>query len=372
MRRAFEAAVMAAALGLGARAAASVQVEPVARLGLEGGWDSNVLYDGRGDTVGRVSPDLGVLLRDHTWNVRMDAGGDLLAYRNGGTTVWNQRGDVALRSRLTERLSLDADADGTYAFDPLGLARFGIFGRTDSALLLRGTARLAWRTERDWRFSGTFREQLVAFSDGTGSAGHTPGVEAVYRFGRRWEAGGAYRFDFFQGLGAGSFDANAHELQGIARWRWTRRWRVELEGGPVFWTGPTGQYLIPQAAARLYWLHPRLGEARVSVSHGVGLGYLAEPGLFDAFEGAVTTRLGRHWQLHVDGGIWRSGRIPWGADAVTGYGLQGEVAYRLGGGVTVGVGGSRFARADLSTSQFDRTTLGFRVAWELQRRQGRH
>ncbi|HET9598178.1 MAG TPA: hypothetical protein VFP65_21505 [Anaeromyxobacteraceae bacterium] len=372
MRRTFEAVTVAAALVLGARAGASVQAEPVARLGLEGGYDSNVLYDGRGDAVGRVSPDLGVLVRDHTWNLRMAAGGDLLTYRNGDTSVWNQRGEFALRSRFSERLALDAGADGAYAFDPLGLARFGIFGRTGSALLLRGDARLAWRTERDWRISGTYRERLVAFSDGTGSAGHTPGVEGVYRFGRRWEAGGAYRFDFFQGIGPGSFDATAQELQGVARWRWTRRWRMELEGGPVFWNGPTGQFLIPQAAVRLYWTHPRLGEARVSASHGVGLGYLAEPGLFDSVEGAVTTRLGRRWQLHVDGGIWRSGRIPWGADAVIGYGLQGELAYRVGGGVTVGVGGSRFARADLTTTQFDRTTLGLRVAWELQRRQERH
>jgi hypothetical protein len=372
MRRARSAAVVFAALVLGARAAASVQVEPVARLGLEGGYDSNVLYDGRGDTVGRVSPDLGVFLRDHTWNLRMAAGGDLLSYRNGGATVWNQRGELALRSRLAERLSLDADAGGTYAFDPLGLARFGIFGRTDSALLLRADSRLAWRTERDWRLSATFRERLVAFSDGTGSAGHTPGVEAVHRFDRRWEAGGAYRFDIFQGVGAGSFDATAHEVQAVGRWRWTRRWRLEVEGGPVFWNGPTGQYLVPQAAVRLYWQHPRLGEARVSASHGVGLGYLAEPGLFDSVEGAVTTRLGRRWQFHVDGGIWRSGRIPWGADAVTGYGLQGELAYRVGSGVTVGVGGSRFARADLTTTQFDRTTVGLRVAWELQPRPERH
>ena len=373
MRRFSKAVFLAAALGLGAGAAASVQVEPIARLGLEGGWDSNVLYDGRSDRLARVSPDLGVQLRDHTWNLRLSGGGDLLVYEARGAAVWNQRGDAALVARLSERLTLDAQALGTYAFDPVGLARFGIFGRTDSALLLRGGARLAWRAARDWRLSGTFQERLVSFGDGTGAASHTPGVEAVRRLGRRLELGGAYRFDAFQGLGRGGFNGSAHELVGVARWRWTRRWSLELEGGPVFWNGQTGQFLIPQAAVQVLFHHRRAGDARVTVSHGVGLGYLAEPGLFDSLEGAVTVRLGRRWQLHADGGLWRSGQVPSGAGAVTGYGLQGEIAYRLGGGVTVGLGGSRFARADVAnTSLYDRNTVGLRVGWELRHREGRH
>jgi hypothetical protein len=366
MRRTCKAVVLAAVLCAGARAAASVQVEPVARLNLEGGYDSNVLYDGRSDRVGRVSPDVGLALRNHTWNLRGTAGGDLVMYQQRGTSIWNQRGDLALGARLTERLTLDGAAAATYAFDPAGLARFGIFGRNDSALLGRGDLRLAWRASRDWRLAGTFKERLVSFGDGTGAASHTPGVEVTRRFDRRLEVGGAYRFDWFQGLGRGAFDAYAHEALAVTRWRWTRYSTLVFEAGPVLWNGRTGTSVVPQGSAELFYRHPRRGDARFTLRHGVGLGYLAEPGLFDTVETAFTIRLSRSWQVHADGGLWRSGRIPWGADAVLGYGLNAEIAYRFGGGVTLGLGGSRFARADRSTPELDRNTLGLRFGWELQ------
>src|ERR671930_1062344 len=100
--RTAEAALAAAILCAAARATGSVQVEPIARLTLEGGYDSNVLYDGRGgNDVGRVSPDLGVHLRDHTYSLTLRAGGDLLMYGRESSTVWNQRGEGVLAARLT-------------------------------------------------------------------------------------------------------------------------------------------------------------------------------------------------------------------------------------------------------------------------------
>src|SRR5512142_3279315 len=89
-RRTTKAMMVAAVLCAGARAGASVQVEPIARLSLEGGYDSNILYNGQGgETMGRVSPELGFQLRDHTWNLGGVAGGDLLTYPHRSTTVWN-------------------------------------------------------------------------------------------------------------------------------------------------------------------------------------------------------------------------------------------------------------------------------------------
>ena len=38
--------------------------------------------------------------------------------------------------------------------------------------------------------------------------------------------------------------------------------------------------------------------------------------LFDSFEAAFSKRLGRYFLVHADGGLWRSGDIPWGANSV--------------------------------------------------------
>jgi hypothetical protein len=368
-RRTGEAVIAAALLCAGARAVASVQVEPIARLSLEGGYDSNVLYNGKGgDAVGRVSPDLGLTLRDHTWTLVLSGGGDLLEYeQRTRTPVWNQRGSLVLVMRADPRTTIVADLGAIYAGDPIGLARLGIFGRTGSALVARGRTRVTWRLDHDWRVAGTFAEHVVRFDDGTGAASHEPGIEATKQLGYRLEAGGAYRFDVFQGFGRGATNAYAHELQAVARWRWTHRLSLEAEGGPAVWTGPGGggASVVPQAMVQLLEAG-RFLDARLTLRHGVGLGVLATPGLNDTAEAAATLKFGRRWLLHAEGGLWRSGDIPWGANGVLGYGISGEVTRLLSRGLRVGFGASRFARAYPGSSLYDRNIVGLRVGWELQ------
>ncbi len=371
-RRTCKAVIVAAVLCAGARAEASVQVDPVARLSLEGGYDSNVLYNGQGgESMGRISPDLGVHLRNHTWNLALEAGGDLLMYpQRSNTSVWNQRGRLLLHSRATERLTFDTDVSGTYAFDPIGLARLGIFNATGAALVTNGKFRAAWRADPLWTVAGLFEEHLVRFQAGTGSAAHSPGLEATRAIGPRVEVGGFYKFDFFQGLGAGAKNALAHEAQAIVRYRAGRRLTLEATAGPALWTGTAGDTsILPEAGVSLVtgW---RGGGARLSVRHGVGLGLLATPGLFDAVEAGLTTPVGRKFRFHADGGIWRSGAIPWGANAVIGYGIDTAFDYRAGGGVLLGIGASRYARLDVSAPQYDRNILGLHVSWELSHRRG--
>lgn len=372
-RRAGRAVLVAALVGAGAQAGASVQVEPVVRLSLEGGYDSNVLYDGQGGSrMGRVSPDLGFQLRDHTWTLDANAGGDLLVYpERPGPAVWNQRGRIELHARPGERWNVDARLSGTYAFDPVGLARLGIIGPTGAAIIGRGDVKVGWMVDHGWRLSGLFEENLVRFDDGTGAASHTPGVEMTKRLDPRLEVGGTYRFDYFQGFGAGSFNASAHEAHAVVRWRWTRRVTLEAQGGPTLWIGPTGSTaLLPQLRLQLVsdW---RGGGARVSLQHGVGLGLLATPGLTDALEVGYTSRLGgSRFRVHADGGLWRSGSIPWGADGTAVYGVRGAIDYRFASTLLVGVAASRFARLDSAGSQFDRNILGLYVTWELRHRRG--
>jgi hypothetical protein len=393
-RRTGQAAFVAALLCAGSRAAASVQVEPIARLTLEGGYDSNVMYDGNGAGMGRVSPDLGFRLRDHTWSFGAVVGGDLLTYPNrsstpavagapavspGSNTVWNQRGSLVLHVRPDPRLKIDGEASATYAFDPVGLARLGIFNEGGAGLVVTGSARGAWRLDHDWTVAGTYANRIVRFDQvppervgqagALGAASYTPGVELTKRLGHRLEVGGAYKFDWFQEFGGGPGDATAHELQGVVRWRSARHWTLEATAGPALWNPVGGGALqvVPQASVQLLGANRR-SDVRFTLRHGVGLGLLATPGLFDAAEAAGTWNVTRKFQLHADGGLWRSGDIPWGANAITGYGINTDVSYLVGAGVRVGLGASRFARADTGSSLLDRNIVGLRVGWELRHR----
>ncbi|HYG69282.1 MAG TPA: hypothetical protein VD838_16540, partial [Anaeromyxobacteraceae bacterium] len=77
-----KAVAVLALLGPVARAGASTVVEPIARLSLEGGYDSNPLYDGSGSAeTGRISPDVGLRARDHLYDLQLTYGGDYVAFR---------------------------------------------------------------------------------------------------------------------------------------------------------------------------------------------------------------------------------------------------------------------------------------------------
>ncbi|MFL5302945.1 MAG: hypothetical protein ACJ79R_21665 [Anaeromyxobacteraceae bacterium] len=351
------------------RAAASVVVEPVARLALEGGYDSNVRYDGRGgDQMGRVSPDLGLLLKDHTWTASGSYGADVMTYPslNPGPTV-NQRGRFDLASRLSPRTRLHLDFQATYAPDPVGLARLGIVGRTGSALVLRGDARLAWRYTPRWTLAGTFSERGANLSDGGGSLLHATGVEAAYALDPRTEVGVAYRFDVFQSLTSGFPSAFAHEAKGVARWRWSRRLTVEAEAGPTLWDGEGGPSLVPEAGVRLL-AEGREGLLRVEARHGLGISALSRASLADALELGFVWNLARSFRLRGDGGLWRGGQLPAGNSTNLGYGLGAEIVWLATRSLEMGLGASRFARVDEPSAATERNVMGLRVAWQLRNR----
>ena len=93
----------------------------------------------------------------------LQGGGDLLMYeQRSSTPIWNQRGRLELRSRLDPRTTLESDLDATYAPDPIGLAKLGIFGRTGAALIGNGSARFAWRLDHEWTVAGTLSSTLCS------------------------------------------------------------------------------------------------------------------------------------------------------------------------------------------------------------------
>jgi hypothetical protein len=361
-------AASAVALGVAARASAETVLDPIARLSLEGGYDSNVLYDGSGsDQMQKISPQVGLRVHDELWDWKGWYRADWVRYdRYAPNGLWQHAGALTLDATPTRRLMLKADFRGSYAFDPIGLAMVGIFltGR-QSALLIGGRGRAEYRLTPRVDVAATLREQTVRFDDGTGGAMHQPGVEALYRTTPRLSLGVAYAFGVFQSFNLGSDEtAFSNAVRARARWRATRRVTVEASAGPAMWHGPDGRTLVPEALVEAVAASRGWG-MRAAVGHGLGIGSTARPALVDALEFGAERHFGRTWLVHADGGVWRSGVPPSGAGAVTGWGINGEIGRRIAESWRLSLTATYFDRLDSSDPALRRATAGVRLAWDL-------
>jgi len=371
-RRTGRAVLCAVLLAAATRSRASTVAEPIARLSLEGGYDSNALYNGSGsDRTTRVSPDLGLRLRDHLFDFRASYGGDWVYYqRLAPSGFWNQRALLALDTRLTPRTRLVADFRGYLSMDAIGLAAMGIFNTGQSQVgVLNGDVRYTYRAEPALDLAGVLTDRTVIFGNRTGGSMHQPSFEALKHWGgERLALGGAYAFSVFQEYDPGTTVLSyAHALRGRMIFFFTRAIHVDAYAGPAFWHEGGQRALVPEAGATLYG-HSREYDFRLMVQHGLGIGLTARPGLVNNMEFGVVRRFQRRYELHADGGVWNSGLAPSGQFAVTGYGVSGEAALLVGGGVRLGIAAAHFGRVDPRVAQFDRTTLGLRLRWELRER----
>ncbi len=361
-------AASAVALGVAARAGAETVVDPIARLTLEGGYDSNALYEGTGaDQTQRISPELGLRVHDELWDWKGSYRGDWIRYdRFAPRGIWEHAGSLSLDATPTHRLTLKGSLRGSYAFDPIGLAMMGIFltGR-QSALVVAGGGRAEYRLTPRVDVAATLREETVRFDNGTGGAMHQPAVEALYRSTERISLGAAYAVGLFQSFNVGPDQlAFSNALRARARWRATRQLTIEASAGPAAWRGPGGTAIVPEASLEALQVSRGWG-LRLGVAHGLGIGSTAQPALVDSAEFGTDRRFGRKWLLHADGGIWRSGLAPSGGGSVTGWGVNGEAGMLLGQGLRVSLAASHFGRLDTFDPTFSRTTVGVRLGWEL-------
>jgi hypothetical protein len=369
--RVLSGVAFAATLLCATPAAAATTVEPIARLSLEGGYDTNALNDGNSaDEVLRLTPEAGVRVRDRTFSLVGTYGGEWLRYQQllpGGT--WNQRGELALDARLDRRTRVNADFRAWETFDPAQLAQAGVFRvGAQRALLVNGSGRLEWRADPVDSAALTYFERTVVFQDGTGGAMHAPAVELMRRIDERLSLGVGYAFGVFQSYLPGPDErATSHGFRARARWRVERHVAIEAWAGPAVWLPSGSAAIVPEGSVAAF-VATRGLDVRVSAGHGLGLGATAQPGLVDSAELGLEHRIGRRWFVRGDGGLWRSGLVPTMAGAVTGYAAAGEGGVILSGGLRLSLRGAHYGRADSGDPIFRRTTVGVRLAWELQPR----
>ncbi len=362
------AAALLAVLAVSARA--EPQLDPVLRLGVEGGYDSNPLYDGRSDERARLAPELGLRLSDHLWDLLGVYAADYLTFRRiRPTGVWNHRGALELAATPTPRTRVAGSLRGTWAQDPVGLAQEGIFREGRSrALVIIGSGRVEQDLDRKLLAGVRLSERLVRFEDGGGGAMHAPSVELLRRVDARLLFGAAYAFTAFQDFAeTGDTVAYAQAVRGRARYLINRYLEADAYAGPAFWSGPEGRAVVPEVGVELR-LGRRDWDLRAAAWHGLGLGSTASPALMNAVEVGTVRRFGRTFDLRADGGLWHSGRVPSGDDATLGLAAAGEAGWYVTRQFRLALASSYTTRLDDSSSRLRRFTLGVRAGWELAAR----
>jgi hypothetical protein len=334
-------AVIAGCLIAAPAAQAATVLEPRLRLSAEERFDNDIRLGANGTNgqfMTKLSPRLGLDVKNETLTMDSFYATDLLARHGSGRTTFDHRAGVGLRNTLSRRLRLDASARLFRVTDPTSLPRDGLARSTSPTFYAQTKLGLTGRvTDRmDVRGNYTFEATRIIEPGRVAGYAHTPSVELWYRSTRRLSLGADYRYQGF--LYAGDY-SQAHSASAALRYRLTRPTTLTLRGGPVRY--------MPQDATRAGWL-PRASLELVREGERSDLGFAIGHDLVGAsgFSGAVwadyASLMGAHrftQRLSVYGAasFFRNGRAPgefyteWRntTNVSQGYAVGGGVEYRL-------------------------------------------
>lgn len=266
------------ALIVPALAAAGVVLEPSAQVIVEQRYDDDVrtlamdraVLGPSGQLMSRLTPQLGLNLRDPTLTVESTYALDV-TYRHGsGRTTFDHRGQFTLDKRLTDRLAVDSELRVWRVSDPTSLPRLGmapafspvLFGRFDAGASYRATRRLTLRPL--YRFEGAhIEEDPLGATAGVAARGsgysHSPAIEGWFRLDGRAEVGADYRLQYFVFMpreGLGNELAHSHGISAAFRYRLFKRVGLTARAGPTAFArgglGAGGYTLVPRLQLDLH------------------------------------------------------------------------------------------------------------------------
>jgi hypothetical protein len=261
----------AAVAGTSPAALGATLVEPRLRLSLEERYDDDfrlnpVVTPGTapggalgntptGQLMSKVTPRLGLDVKDHTLKLESFYAADLLMRHGSGTVTLDHRAGLTLRKLLSRRLKVEVTGSVFRVTDPRSLPRESV-ARTNQPVLY-GTSKLSVtnRVSRrvDVSAGYSFEGVRVLTSGGVPGFVHTPYLETWLRTTPRLWLGAEYRYQAF--LFGDSMD-QAHGIFGALRYRLSRNTTATLRGGPVSFIGQDGtRGVMPRVKLEL--LHER-------------------------------------------------------------------------------------------------------------------
>jgi len=226
------------------------EIVPTLKLAVEERYDDDRLLltnpqGNGGQMVTKVSPIIGLDVKERTFNAHSFYAADLYIHSANGTTGVDHRAMVDFKDELSHRFALDSKLEVWRVSDPTSLPRGGL-ARTLSPILygsaeIAGSERLTRRTtlRMGYRFEGVKiyendyqPDPLVPAVSRPPGYAHTPFAELWYRATRRTDIGLEYRFQYLT-FGAQSSDANS--LAFAYRYRISPEFRLALKMGPTFY-----------------------------------------------------------------------------------------------------------------------------------------
>ena len=235
--------LMACVLLTGPAAMADQVLDSSLRIVADGRYDDDlrVADEGGGPLVSKVSPRLGLELKDPRSRGEAFYATDFLVRQGIAGASIDHRGGLDLNHALSRRLQLDFTTRVFRVTDPTSLPREGV-ART-LAPTLYGQARLTATAQatRRWELRASYGFEGARVFEETGTRQgflHTPAVEGWYRSTRRLSLGLEYRY---QGFYAGEDFSQAHGAFAGLRYRLSRLTNLTVRTGPVRYTSPQGE-----------------------------------------------------------------------------------------------------------------------------------
>ncbi len=349
----------AAVVGTSPAALAGTVVEPRARVSLEERYDDDFRLNDAGVTGGqmmtKVTPRLGLDMKDPTLKLESYYAADLLMRHGSGRVTLDHRGGLMVNKRLSRRLRVEVSGSIYRVTDPASLPRDSVARSTDPVLYGQSRVYASGRLSRvvDVGAGYSFEGVRVLTADSAAGFVHTPFAELWLRTTRRLSLGAEYRY---QGFVFGDNFQQAHGAFGALRYRLSRQTTFTARGGPVFFTAEDGTGgVIPRVKLELLHEAGPFDMGLVAGHDLVGASGFTNA-LWADFAGLV---LNRHFNDRVSvygmASFFRNGRAPgegaftWegGARVAQGYALGAGLEFKINRYVSMQTAVDRIAQVGM-------------------------
>ena len=331
--------LMACVLLTGPASMAAQALDPSLRLFVEERYDDDfrLSEDGGGQLMTKLTPRLGLELKDPRSKGEVFYATDLLVRHGSGTASLEHRGGLDLGYTLSRRIQLDFTSRVYRVSDPTSLPREGVARTLAPTLYGQGRLSVTGQASRRWDLRASYGfEGAKVYEDGSQPGFvHTPSLESWYRSTRRLSLGLEYRF---QGFTYGDEFSQAHGAFAGLRYRLTRPTTLTVRGGPVHYTSPEGEAgWLPRVLAVLD-REGELFDLGLAVGHDLVGASGFEHALWADFASLMLARrVNDRLSFNGAASYFRNGRAPnEGAFALyespyvsQGYAVEGGVEYRL-------------------------------------------
>ncbi len=240
-------------------AGAETELGPTLKISAEERYDTDLLIRqdnpvGTGQLITKLSPQIGLDVKDHTLTGTSFYAGDVYLRHGSGVAGVDHRGAIELKKAVSRTTRFEARLKIWRVSDPTSSPRLGLAREIAPILFstgeLVGAVRLSPRAlvRAGYLFEGV----KVYEADRSAPAFlNSPYLEVWYRTTPRSEVGAEYRFQYFS-LGNSSADSN-----GVAtayRYHFTRQMKLTAKAGPTWFhdhTDPSHSGWVPRANLEL-------------------------------------------------------------------------------------------------------------------------